>query len=138
MRDERKRRAKGFLPRSTEFRWSVFIKPRTKVHSIERDTCGYLERRISLNIQERRFWEIKVVGFRRLPTRVSMLQEVRDSFYLGLLSIFGLGKEGFSFKGQFNEEKLDFQVLLDVSSPRKTLVRLGKGINLLRKEWFFS
>ena len=35
---------------------------------------------------------------------MSMLQEVRDSFYLGLLSIFGPGKEGFSFKGLFGED----------------------------------
>ena len=50
------------------------------------------------------------------------LQEVRDFSYLGLLSIFGPGKEGFSFKGLFGEEKLGFRVLLDVSS------RLGVGM----------
>ena len=48
-----------------------------------------------------------------------MLLEVMDSSYLGLLSIFGSGKEGFSFKGLFGEEKRDFRVLLDVSSPRQ-------------------
>ena len=84
-----------------------------------RGTCGYPERKISSKIQEGRFWEIEVVGFRRLPTRVSMLQEVRDSSYLGLLSIFGPGIEGFSFKGLFGKEKLDFRVLLDASSPRR-------------------
>ena len=26
--------SQGFLPRSTEFRWSVFIEPRTKVHRV--------------------------------------------------------------------------------------------------------
>ena len=67
-----------------------------------------------------------------------MLQEVRDYFYLGLLSIFGLGKEVFWFKGQFGEEKLNFRVLLDVSSARQTSVQLGEGINLLRKDWFFA
>ena len=36
-----------------------------------RGTHGYLERRISPKIQERRFQEIEVVGFRRLPTHVS-------------------------------------------------------------------
>ena len=35
VREERKRRAKSFLPRSTEFRWSVFVGPRTKVHHID-------------------------------------------------------------------------------------------------------
>ena len=66
--------------------------------------------------------EIEVVGFRKLPTCVSTLQEVRDSSYLSLLSIFRPGKEGFSFKGLFGEEKLDFWVMLDVSSPRRTEV----------------
>ena len=89
-------------------------------------------------IQERIFWEIKVVGFRRFPTSVSTLQKVRDSSYLSLLSIFGPRKEGFSFKGLFGEEKLDFWVMLDVSLPRKTLVRLGKGMNLLMEDWFFA
>ena len=69
-----------------------------------------------------RFREIEVVEFRRLPTRVSALQEVRDSSYLGLFSIFGPGKEGFSFKGLFGEYKLDFRVLLYVSSPRRTFM----------------
>ena len=83
-----------------------------------RGTRAYLERRISSKIQEGRFREIEVVGFRRLPTSVSTLQEVRDFSYLVLLSISGPGKEGFSFKDLFSEEKLDFRVLLDVSSPR--------------------
>ena len=34
---------------------------------------GYLERRIFPKIQERRFREIEVFGFRRLPTCVSTL-----------------------------------------------------------------
>ena len=38
---------------------------------------GYLEIKISPKIQEGRFQEIEVVGFRRLPTRVFMLHEVR-------------------------------------------------------------
>ena len=58
------------------------------------------------------------------------LLEVRDSSYLGILSIFGPGKEGFSFKGLLGEEKLDFRVMLDVSLHRQTEVRLGKGVNL--------
>ena len=32
-------RAKGFLLRFTEFRWSVFVKPRTIVHRIDK---GYV------------------------------------------------------------------------------------------------
>ena len=34
---------------------------------------GYLERRISSKIQERRFLEVKVIGFRKLPIYVSTL-----------------------------------------------------------------
>ena len=66
--------------------------------------------------------EIEVVGFRKLPALVSTLQEVRDSSYLSLHSIFGLGKKGFMFKGLFGEEKLNFQVMLNVSLPRQTEV----------------
>ena len=81
---------------------------------------GYLERRISPKIQERRFLEIEVVRFRSLSTHVSTLQEVRDSSYLGLLSIFGPGKEGFSLRVYLaKKKKWGFQVLLDVSSPRR-------------------
>ena len=69
-------------------------------------------------IQQGRFREIEVVGFKRLLPRVSTLQEVRDSSHLGLHSIFRPRKEGFSFKGLFGEEKLGFRVLLNVSSPR--------------------
>ena len=68
-----------------------------------------------------------------------MCLEVRDSSYLGLLSIFGLGKEGFSVKGLFGEEKkLDFLVLHSVSSPRKTEVRLGEGENIYTKDWCYA
>ena len=37
---------------------------------------GYLEIEISPRIKERKFREIKFVGFRRLPTHSSTLQEV--------------------------------------------------------------
>ena len=59
--------------------------------------------------------------------------DVRNSSYLVLLSIFGPGKEGFSFKDLFGEEKLDFWVLLDVSLHRRS-VCLGEGVNLLRED----
>ena len=60
-----------------------------------------------------------------------MLKEVRASSYLGLLSIFGPGKVEFLFKGLFGEEKLDFRVMLDVYSPRRASVCLGKGVNMV-------
>ena len=93
---------------------------------------------ISSKIRERRFRDIEVFGFRKLPSRVSTLQEVSDSFYLGLLSIFGPGKAGFSFKGPFREEKLGFRVMLDVSLPRRTLDRLGERVNLPTEDWIFA
>ena len=53
------------------------------------------------------------------------LLKVRDSSYLGLLSTFGPGKEGFSLRVCFAKKKLDFLVLLNVSSPRKTEANLS-------------
>ena len=65
-------------------------------------------------------------------------KEVRDSSYLGLLSIFGSEKEGFSVKGLFGKEKWDFRVFLNVASPRRTLVRLGEGENLHTEDWCYA
>ena len=36
LREERKRRAKIFLPRSTEFRRLKFVRPKPKVHRIDK------------------------------------------------------------------------------------------------------
>ena len=36
----------------------------------------------------------------------------------------------FLINGLFGKEKWDFRVLLNVSSPRRTSVRLGEGLNL--------
>ena len=66
----------SFSLRSTELSWSVSVGPRKKVITSTRGMRGYLEREISPRIQERKFQEIKVFGFRRLPTRSSTLQEV--------------------------------------------------------------
>ena len=124
-----KRRAKSFLLRSTKFRKSIFVRLKHKFIASTRSTCGYKKHGISPWIQERSS-KIKGYGFRKLPTRASKLQEVRDSSHLGLLSIFCPGKEGFSFKGLFGEENWVFGfflmflclgelgVLLDVSLPR--------------------
>ena len=46
------------------------------------------------------------------------------------------GKRGFFIKGLFGEEKLDFRVMFDVSSPRRRcessqgrlVIRLGEGM----------
>ena len=62
VREERKRRAKSFLPRSTEFRWSVFIGPRTKVHRIDE---GYAWVSKTLDFVEdpnKEFEKLKVSG----------------------------------------------------------------------------
>ena len=48
------------------------------------------------------------------------------------------GKRGFFIKGLFGEAKLDFRVMFDISSPRRTSVRLGEGVNLLKEDWFFA
>ena len=45
VREERKRRAKSFLPRSTEFCWPVFVEPRTKVHRINKGYAWVLKMR---------------------------------------------------------------------------------------------
>ena len=135
MREEKKRKAKSFLPRSTEFRWSVFVGPKTKVHRIDEGYAWVPRKKYFIEDPRK---EIEFFGFRKLPTHVFMLQEVRNFSYLGLLSIFGSEKEGFSFKGLFGEEKLDFRVLLDASSPRRTSVLLGEGVNILKEDWFFA
>ena len=31
-----------------------------------------------------------------------------------------------------------FWIILDVSLPRQTDVRLGEGVNLLNEDWFFA
>ena len=89
---------------------------------------GYLKRRILPKIRERRFREIEVFGFRTLPTCVSTLQGVGNSSYSVYFPSLGWEKKGFSLKGLVGEEKLDFRVLLDVSSPSpwKGHVRLGE------------
>ena len=108
MRKERKKRAKSFLPRSTEFHRSVFVGPRIKVHRIDKGYAWVPRKKDFAKDPRREFWEIKVIGFRRLPTHVSMLQEVRDSSYLDLLSIFGPRKEGFPLRACLAKKKMGF------------------------------
>ena len=67
-----------------------------------------------------------------------MRLEVRDSSYLGLLSTFGPGKEGFSVKGLFCGEKLHFRFLLSVSSTKGTLVRLREGENINTEDYCYA
>ena len=64
-------RAKGFLLRSTEFRWSVFYRVKDESSSHRRGVCVVPRKKDFPKIQEGRFREIKVVGFKRLPTHVS-------------------------------------------------------------------
>ena len=47
-------------------------------------------------------------------------------------------KRGFFVKDLFGKEKLYFRVMFDVSSPRRTSVRLGEGANLPREDSFFA
>ena len=55
VREEKKRRAKGFFPRSTEFRRLKFVEPKTKVHHIDE---GYV-------------WVPKTRDFSKDPNEVS-------------------------------------------------------------------
>ena len=57
--------------------------------------------------------------------------KVRDSSNLVLLSIFGQGKDCFSVKGLFDEEKMVFFRLYSV------FLRLGEGVNLLTEDWCY-
>ena len=66
VREEGKRRTKSFLPRSTEFCWSVFVEPRMKVHRIDE---GYA-------------WVPKTQDFTEDPN-----EEFRKSKILGLGSV---------------------------------------------------
>ena len=44
-RRREKEESQGFLPRSTKFRWSVFVGPRTKAHCIDKGYAWVLEKR---------------------------------------------------------------------------------------------
>ena len=90
--EERKGRAKAFshdlqssIRRFSSGKEQKFI-------ASTRGTRGYLKIGISPKIQEGRFREIKVVGFRRLPNPCITRLKVRDSSYLVLLSTFGSRK----------------------------------------------
>ena len=80
VKEERKRRAKSILLRSIKFCWSVFVRPRTKVHCIDE---GYA-------------WVPLIPVFRKVPTRVSTLQEVGNSSYLVYFP--SLGRENRVFR----------------------------------------
>ena len=70
VKEERKRRAKGFFPRSTEIRRSKFIESKTKVHRIDE---GYM-------------WVPKMRDFSKDPneefskSNVSSLRNVHEAF----------------------------------------------------------
>ena len=134
---ERNRRAKASSQdlRSSVGRFSS-VQERKFIAST-RGTRGHLEKGISLKIQEGRFREIEVVGFRWLPTCYHAPRG--KGFFLAWLTFhLWVEKIGFFVKGPFSEEKLDFQVLFDVSSPMRIEVRLGEGVNLLKEDWFFA
>ena len=60
-----KERVQDFFLRSSEFRWSEFIRPRTKVHRLREGYACVPKRRISPKIQMRIFGKIKVFELRR-------------------------------------------------------------------------
>ena len=67
----------------------VFIGPRTKVHRIDEGYAWVPRTRVLAEDLRKEIQEIKVGGFRRLPTHSSTLEEIRDSSYYGFsLHIF--------------------------------------------------
>ena len=67
-----------------------------------------------------------------------MRLEVRDSSYLSLLSIFDREKRVFRLKACLEEKNCIFRVLLNVSSSRRTSVRLGGGENIHTKDFCYA
>ena len=57
-------RAKSFLPRSMEFRWSKFVKPRMKVHCINEDYVWVLKMRDFAEDPNDEFGKSKFSGLR--------------------------------------------------------------------------
>ena len=62
--------------------------PRTKVHCIDEGYAWVPRTRVLVEDSKKEIQEIEVVGFRRLPTRSSTLQEVGILPTLVLVSIF--------------------------------------------------
>ena len=44
----------------------------------------------------------------------------------------------FLLKAYLAKKNWNFQVVFDVSSPRRTSIRLGEGVNLRREDQFFA
>ena len=62
MREERKRKAKSFLPRFTEFRRSICVKLRTKVHRIDEGYAWVQKIRDFIEDPREEFGKSKVSG----------------------------------------------------------------------------
>ena len=60
VREDRKSRAKSFLPRSTAFCRSKFVEPRTKVHRIDEGYAWVPKTRGFVKDQNEEFWKSKV------------------------------------------------------------------------------
>ena len=56
-------RDKDFIPRSTEFRWSVFVGPITKVHHIDEGYAWVPKPRDFIEDPSKEFGKSKVPGF---------------------------------------------------------------------------
>ena len=94
VREERKRRAKSFLPRSTKFRRSKFVGPRTKVHRIDEGYAWVSKMRDFAKDLNKEFKKSKVSGLGSVHEASKGLfyaPRGRESFLLGFIFHFWAG-----------------------------------------------
>ena len=92
MREERKRRAKSIIPRSTEFRQSKFVGLRTKVHRINEGYTWVPKTQDFVEDPNKEFGKSKVSGLgsaHEASYGFFYALRGREFFLLGLFSIFG-------------------------------------------------
>ena len=93
VREERKRRAKIFLPGSTEFHRSKFVGLRTKVHRIDEGYAWVPKMRDFAEDPNEEFRKSKVSGLgsvHKASKGFFYALRGREFFLLGLFSIFGM------------------------------------------------
>ena len=66
-REERKRRAKGFFPRSSDFHRLEFVEPRVKVHLLGEGYVYVPKKRDFSKDQREEFGGNRGLGFRKCP-----------------------------------------------------------------------
>ena len=94
---ERKKRTLSFSLRSTEFRRSDFVEPKTKVHLIDEGYANVPEMRDFFEDPKEEIFGNQRFRAREASYPCSYAPRGKDSSYLGLFSTFGLRKRDFSF-----------------------------------------